>query len=118
MSIANSVYDIINRYGNEVAVFDGTLDLGRTKAFIQPLRYKNKMYLDGNFLAGGYSSGRHYLYIGLPEIRLDRDFENIVITAENDKEYIVKQAEIYTFADTPVYIWAILTPYSREWEDE
>lgn len=117
MSIAFSIYDIINRYGNEVAVSDGALDLGTTKAFIQPLRYKNKMYIDGNFLPGGYNNGKHYLYIGLPEIRIDREFENIVITTEQDKEYIVKQAELYSFAHTPVYIWAILTPYSKEWED-
>lgn len=117
MSIADSVYDIINSYGNEVAVSDGVLDLGRTKAFIQPLRYKNRMYLDGKFLEGGYNSGRHYLYIGLPEIRIDKDFEGVVITTEKNQEYIVKQAELYSFGDAPVYIWAILTPYSKEWDD-
>lgn len=36
------------------------------RAFISPLRYKNKMYLYGVNTEIGYNSQGHYLYIGHP----------------------------------------------------
>ena len=42
------------------------------KGFIQPLRYKNKMYLYGVNTEIGYNSQGYYLYIGPPEHDLTR----------------------------------------------
>lgn len=114
MSIADSVHNLINRYGSRLEISNGK-DITAVRAFIQPLRYKNKMYIDGSFLPGGYIDGGHYLYIGSPEIRFDKGFEDVVITTADNESFIVKRAELYTLSDVPIYIWAILTPYAKEW---
>ena len=44
----------------------------QVSAWIQPLRYKNKMYLSGTYLPDGYLDGGHFLYLGPAEARLDQ----------------------------------------------
>lgn len=116
MSIADSIEQMIERFGNTVTITMNQEEPKKTKAFIQPLRYKNKMYIDGNFLPGGYIDGGHYLYIGLPQFRLDKSSGDTVITTAQGEPFMVKRAELYAFTDTPVYVWAILTPYEKEWQ--
>lgn len=48
------------------------------RAFISPLRYKNKMYLYGVNTEIGYNSQGHYLYIGPPDPRFDRSAAEFV----------------------------------------
>jgi len=110
MSITKRIAELITRFGNDFTVRSGDDEI-KTKAFIQPLRYKNKMYTDGEFLPQGYYDGGHYLFIGRPESRLgDTLAEDAELTDARGKGYIVKRAEMYTFCDEPIYVWAIVTP--------
>ncbi|MGN0551077.1 MAG: hypothetical protein ACI4I4_04450 [Acutalibacteraceae bacterium] len=85
-----------------------------TKAFIQPLRYKNKMYVDGQYLPQGYFDGGHFLYIGMPVPELRMPYEDIVIRSESSGEcYTVKRAEEYILNDEKLYVWAIITPCAK-----
>ncbi len=77
------------------------------RAFISPLRYKNKMYLYGVNTEIGYNSQGHYLYIGPPSPDL---------TAADDGEYVycfgekyrIDRAEKVYKGNEVFYIWAII----------
>lgn len=99
---------MFNKYGQEIIlkntegwrspIFGG---------FIQPLRYKNKMYLNGVNTVIGFNSQGHYLYIGPPNHDLS------ALTGEswiesNGKKYTVDRCEKVYFKNTVVYIWAII----------
>jgi len=83
------------------------LDLPPYRAFIQPLRYKNKMYLNGVNTEIGFNSQGYYLYIGPPEPNLAELAEGVFVAAE-DSAYQVDRAEQVYFGSRPLYQWAIL----------
>lgn len=113
MSIAESVTNMIKRYGNEVTVTTQT-EQEKTFGFVQPLRYKSKMYLDGTWADPGYCDGSHYIYIGLPCVLLLNKENTAVITC-NSKKYVAGSTnELYMVKDTPLYLWSVLTPYKEE----
>ena len=43
MGMLNSVTAMIDRYGNSVTVKNGGINV-KTRAFVEPLRYKNRIY--------------------------------------------------------------------------
>lgn len=77
------------------------------KAFISPLRYKNKMYLYGVNTEIGYNSQGHYLYIGPPDpdLTLAQDGEHISCMGE---KYRIDRAEKVYKGEEVFYIWAII----------
>ena len=60
------VAGLMERYGRAVRILSPEENAAAIdcRAFVQPLRYKNKMYLNGVYLPSGYDDGRHYLYLG------------------------------------------------------
>lgn len=81
--------------------------IAETKAFISPLRYKNKMYLYGVNTEIGYNSQGHYLYIGPPEPDLTLAASDSYISATG-KKFRVDRAEKVYKGDEPFYIWAVV----------
>lgn len=77
------------------------------KAMIQPLRYKNKMYLDGIYTEIGFNSQGHYLYIGPPEIDLTELEDRDHLFADGTK-YQIDRAEKVYMGEKVFYIWAII----------
>ncbi len=77
------------------------------KAFISPLRYKNKMYLYGVNTEIGYNSQGHYLYIGPPEPDLTAAEEGSYVTCGEEKYRIDRAEKVYK-GDEVFYIWAII----------
>ena len=63
MSFHTNVKQMIECYGSPVTIQRGD-EIVKTKAFIQPLRYKTGFYNDKAVSLGGFSDGRYYLYIG------------------------------------------------------
>lgn len=77
------------------------------KAIIMPLRYKNKIYLEGIVDKIGYVDERHYLYIGPASM----NFKGMSLNTEiktADGKYIIKAAEPVWLGGKILYIWAIL----------
>ncbi|HHZ05465.1 MAG TPA: hypothetical protein GX401_01550 [Clostridiales bacterium] len=110
MAIIDGIKEIITAYGGKIQLsYDGATV--ETNGFIQPLRYKNKMYLDGSYLPCGYCDGGHYLYIGKAEAVPDNT--DVILKTADDREYIIVRSEMYYLWDTPLYLWAILTPSVR-----
>ncbi len=82
------------------------------RGFLQPLRYKNKTYLENEYLPGGLSDTGHFFYIGPPSPRLDRIDGALVRDGEN--AYTVKRAECVYLGREPLYLWAVLRPFVEE----
>ncbi len=76
-------------------------------AFIQPLRYKNKMYLYGVNTEIGYNNQGYYLYLGPPEQDVRALAQDSYIQTR-DCAYQVDRAEAVYHGDALLYIWAIL----------
>ncbi|MBQ4129716.1 MAG: hypothetical protein IJD68_08125 [Ruminococcus sp.] len=115
MSIFASVKNMINTYGNRVKIEKGA-KVYFTKAFIQPLHYKNSRYFNDSITTGGFSEKRYYLYIGTPQLRFDIR-ENAVLTS-NGKKYVVHNSDTYEFNNSALYVWAVLKPYYEQRRDD
>ena len=99
---------MFDKYGQEIA-FKGA-DGWRTPVFggfIQPLRYKNKMYLNGVNTVIGFNSQGHYLYIGPPDHDISQLGKEQWIEADS-KKFTVDRSEKVYFNNRVVYIWAII----------
>ena len=100
------MYQSLQNYGNDITVCDGSQTYSG-KAFIAPLRYKNRVYIGNKFTESGINDGGRYSYIGPPDIRLDMMDSNTVVLF-NGEEYCVKRAELFVCKNTPIYMWAVL----------
>ena len=113
--ISDCVKSSIDKYGRHVVVIDFENNENRknTKAFIQPLRYKDETYMGGRFKNLGQIKGTKYLYIGNNDVRLDKYPLNTIIQTSEEK-FVLKRAEKVYFKDEVFYIWAILQPCVEE----
>lgn len=75
--------------------------------FIQPLRYKNKMYLNGVNTVIGFNSQGHYLYIGPPDHDVGRLNSEQWIES-NLQKFTVDRSEKVYFKNEVIYVWAII----------
>lgn len=96
------------KYGREMVLCknDGWTS-NRYFGFIEPLRYKNKMYLNGINTEIGYDSQGHYLYIGPPDHDLSDLDDSFYLVAGKDK-FIIDRAERVYKGNQVFYIWAII----------
>lgn len=115
MKIVNSVSLMLNRYGESIRLVKGN-KVNKAKAIIQPLMYKNKMYLDGVSMDAGDFDGGHYQMIA-PSDTDFCDYKGVRIEAKNNA-YIIKRVEMISADDKDLYIWAVLTPYYPSGEDD
>ena len=99
------------KYGTDVSVSVNNTTL-TGKAFISPLRYKNRVYVDDTYTPGGVLDSGRFVYIGEPALRLDTMGDGIRLTAGNT-EYTVKKALPYTLGKKVLYIWAMLVKNDR-----
>lgn len=114
MGIIAAVGETIKRYGSKISVIsDGSTV--NSSAFIEPLRYKNKVYVGGQYHHLGLHRNEKYLCIGPPDLTLE---ENKSVIQMQNKKYIVKRCEIYYVNDRAVYVWAILLQYGEALEDD
>lgn len=115
MSIQKNISKMLQKYGSDVTVKDklGSFEI---KAIIQPLMYKNKMYLGGSELSAGYYDAGHYLMIASCSDFV-RDYRSAVITC-NSESYTIKRSERVHLGEDDLYIWAVLTTYSPPMEDD
>ncbi len=99
----------INQYGNAVYI-TGPDDWKSSsyRAFIQPIRYKTKLYMEGDHTPIGNNHNDVYLYIGPADHRLDRLDRRYRIHDKEDNRYMIDRAERIIVNDKALYIWAIL----------
>lgn len=110
MSICQSILTELRRFGETITV---TTEAGRfsIKGILQPLLYKNKMYLGGKQLPDGYFDSGHYLIICPPEVKIP-----VLGTAffeAQGKRFVLKRSETVTLNSVALYIWAVVSPYKE-----
>lgn len=100
---------MFRRFGREISLKqDDGWSSEIFHGFIQPLRYKNKMYLDGVYTVIGFDNQGKYLYIGPPKHDLTTfDTMNGFLFCDGTK-YTIDRAEKVYCADEALYIWAII----------
>ena len=96
----------IQIYGEDITVINDD-DTVLTRAFIEPLHYRNKIYIGGEYRTLGMEHSEKYLYVGIPDITL---VENKTIIERKDEKYLVKRVERYYVGEQIAYIWGILIP--------
>ncbi len=108
------IKDMLLRFGCSVSVHCCG-EVVSVAAVLQPLRYKNKVYVDGDCISAGELGGHYYLLISSPELRLDEyDKEEYVIDcAAMGKSFMLKSQGVYCLGNKPLYTWAILGENGR-----
>ena len=112
MRYGNYLYRALRKFGNTVRIYRG----GRTevtRAFIQPLRRRHRLYISDRYIPAGYFDNRYLLYIGSSDHPLDTGMQVRCL----DTSYTVVTAEEFTAHDEDIYVWAILMPVSSGRED-
>ena len=92
---------------------DGTEFGTPYKAFVQPLRYKNKMYLDGTHSRIGHIDESHYLYVGPANVDICALNDGARLKMDN-KEYFFIKKENVIVAGEIIYMWAIIRAVINE----
>ena len=104
-----NISKMLNSFGNSVYISgaDGWKS-SIFKAFLQPLRYKNKLYQQGSYTPIGVNKNNVYLYIGPCTHDLTKLDNTYKIHDSENKKYIIDRAEKITVKDSVVYIWAVV----------
>ena len=101
---------LFDRFGRSVRLYTVATEQYSQphNAIIQPLRYKNKMYLADLHLPAGIGNMGYYLYLGSASVDITAlQSEEVYIEAGGEKYFITKAEKVY-FGENPIYIWAIL----------
>ena len=114
MSLMGAVSNSIAKYGGDVSVTQNGQRV-RTRAIVEPLRYKNRIFIGGEQRSLGSLNRERYLYIGQPDVPL---CANASVIESVGGKYSVKRCETYYVQDRPVYVWAILKPFGALREDD
>ncbi len=108
MNCEKIIKKYIDEFGSPVQYSqNGQVFTPEYKAFIQPLRYKNKMYLDGKHSEIGYIDTSYYLYLGPADVDVCNNdlFSRLKF---EDKLYNFTHAEVIRLSQEKLYIWAII----------
>lgn len=104
---AKTIEAYIKRLGRSVYITDEDWSSDIYTAFIQPLRYKNKMYLSGTFNELGHYGEGYYLYIG-PANESFEFLSTHALLHTADGSYKIERFEKIYLKEKPVYIWAVI----------
>lgn len=98
----------INKFGRELKVCKENGDVvQQIKGMIQPLRYKNKMYLQGIPTDIGYNNSGNYLLIAPASFNSELTDVNGYL-CDGKITYHIDRCEKIYFGDEVFYVWAVL----------
>lgn len=97
---------LFSKCGQDI-VLDTFWEQKPIRAFVQMMRYKNKMYIDLPLGEMGRRDNGCYLYIGPPEHDFTKTPKLTEITFGGHR-YHVKRAEMIYLLGKPFYVWAVL----------
>lgn len=103
-----TVEDGIKKYGLSVYITESLWTSEVYKAFIQPLRYKNKMYMSGDFTEIGHYREGYYLYLGPAKHDLSALKDNAELHTADGKSYFIHRAEKVYLDEKALYVWAVI----------
>lgn len=106
----DSLRSLIEKTGNTVSVQGQE---GSWHAIVQPLRYRNKLYVEESSVPAGMIDRTAYLYIGLPENDLSVYPRGTLFVCDGQL-LTLSHAETTCLKDESTYIWAVLNRYAKE----
>ena len=108
--VKKQIEKLIKTFAGPVTVYSPVSSpyISHTYGFVQPLRYKNKMYVDTGMTDLGLDDDGRFVYIGLPHHPLTSTAGNGRKMDVGDASYVVIRAENVFFNDKPIYVWAIV----------
>ena len=108
-TIGDGLKKLINKVGNTISV-RGTDK--SWKALIQPLRYRNKLYVEETAEPPGMINRRAYLYIGAPEDDLSV-YPRGTLFLCNGELLTLTHFELTRLGDDSLYVWAVFSYYAQ-----
>ena len=104
-----NITKMLKKYGGSVYISneDGW-NSPHFRAFIQPLRYKTKLYMEGEYTPIGINPNDVYLYIGPFDHDLTKLDKTYRIHDKDNNRYMIDRAEKIMVKDTVIYIWAVI----------
>ncbi len=116
MQFVRQIAIMLERFGQPVFVTCGKKRQG-VKAFIQPVQYTSKMYLEPAVSSLGSVDEGLFVYIGPPEPAIDTLGRDVLVEAAGGK-YDVTRAQAISFGSERLYCWAVLKPRYENGEAE
>ena len=111
--LRNMTGGLFEKYGRECEfIASGDAQGDAMKAFISPLRYKNKMYLYGVNTEIGFNPEGYYLYIGPPSPDITRAQGGARIVCDGEA-YRIDRAEKVYLGGSVFHIWAVIRKTSE-----
>lgn len=106
---------VLNRYGGVVKITENGNTI-TTMAFIEPLHNKDTTYFNVKKLPVGKYDNQHFLLIGKPDVKLNRNGGAVVEYGES--KFITKANGSYDISGKKIYVWAVLTACTGKLEDD
>lgn len=104
-----TIEKMLNKFGNSIYITGANgWKSPIFSAFIQPLRYKNKLYMSGDVTPIGVNRNNVYLYIGPAGHNLTRLDKTYRIHDSDNNSYLIDRAEKIKVKNNIVYIWAVV----------
>ncbi|MFR7854538.1 MAG: hypothetical protein ACLU40_02830 [Acutalibacteraceae bacterium] len=110
---SKGVERLLQRSGSDAIVYYPNELNVSVKAIIQPMRYKNKMYLDMDRNELGFRDNECFLYIGPPWPDFCHLWNGVVIKS-GGRSFGISRADKISFGGETVYIWAVLKPRIKD----
>ncbi|MCL2513202.1 MAG: hypothetical protein FWF08_04795 [Oscillospiraceae bacterium] len=98
--------DIFKNLGNDMRLIRNGSKTPVFKGVLQPLRYKNKMYLEGTPTPIGLNEENYYLYIGPGKYDISAGFKDATLVCGGIR-YGFDRCERFKTAGKTAYIWGI-----------
>lgn len=100
---------MFDKLGLTMSIYrDGADDL-TFKGFLQPLLYKNKLYLDGIRTEIGYDGQHTYLLISPPVYDLSLINNSTSYLTFNSNKYTINHTEKVYFGEKWLYCWSVIS---------
>lgn len=107
--LQGTVLKLIEKHGIYLTLADGSFTW---RAFVEPLRYKNKLYVEESSVPEGMINRTAYRYIGPPDIDLNKIAPRGTLISMGNTLVTVSHSEEVSFDGNPIYIYGILNYYS------
>ena len=104
-----AILNIFKKSGVTLTIRNASSTVSTFNAFLQPLRYKNKIYLRGVATELGYDSLKKYLLIAPVDIDLAAIDGSELSLYFNNNHLSIDHWETVYFGKNPYYNWAIVS---------
>lgn len=100
---------IFSKMGLTLSIKKGTKTVSEFKALLQPLRYKNKIYLRGVATELGYDRLRKYLLLSPADVDLSGVDGTETALYIGNEHLSIDHTEVVYFGSKPCYNWSIVS---------